>query len=154
MTGVYYFSWQCILQRGQKCIFSAPPARRYVNQEGWHNWHFPGFTLAGLCFLGLRAGIYRLTQHTMPPPTPLVMDMPPVPSWKASGKLQWMNGHCLERVQVLNWEESLAGQFRSPRSACALYHLWPRPDTGPNQQKETSTIVNGRLVSSQNRCCL
>lgn len=66
-----------------------------------------------------------------------------------------MNGHCLGSTQVLHWEESLSGQPWSPRTAYALYCLGPRPDTRPNQQKESPTIVDESLVSPkrEHRCC-
>lgn len=76
-------------------MFSSLPAKRSISQEGWHNWHFTGFTLAEFCHLGLTIGIYGLPQHTMLPPTLLVIFMLPVTSRKASGKLQQMKVHLL-----------------------------------------------------------
>lgn len=48
----------------QRPIISALPVKRFVSQEGWHNWHFTGCTLAGFCFLGLTSShLQAATTH-------------------------------------------------------------------------------------------
>lgn len=134
-----------IICKGAKgTYFSAPSARRAVNQERWHNQHFSGFTLAGFCCLGLTPGIYRLPQHTMLPLT-LGHGYAPNAILKGFCEATVDEWALLGQVHILYWEESLSGPFWSPHTTDALYCLESRPDTGSNQHKERFTIVNGSL---------